>query len=331
MADDVRIDIVCPQTLQGSVLYTVSVRVSNGSKKDFDNVSVEPIVLPGRLIVEGAAEDTGVDQLEAKRRRIVDEMEHQLARAYERQEVRSMSFAEKLIFAYASALDVYSSLFFSVKSRRELPSWAQEALRIDEWSDVERLEKDVMNTEPPDSFLVKAFAINKEKLKRCIDKQSNVTEPKNLRPSLVLSPGDTITFPFKIKAPHLLRGDASELTVHVSYRQVEGDKVVQRSCSEKLAIQPSAFAVPTGSVVGAIAGYVIRCSLVSNQDFMQSFSWFALFGSVLLGVLFSLITRRKPEGKQPIVVENFVGGFIVGALTGLFTEQVLGKLTSLFR
>jgi xanthosine utilization system XapX-like protein len=60
-------------------------------------------------------------------------------------------------------------------------------------------------------------------------------------------------------------------------------------------------------------------------------TWLALGGSILLGLVFALLTARKPERKQAIAVEDFVGGFIIGALAGLFSQQVLDKLAALLK
>ena len=77
--------------------------------------------------------------------------------AYARKRRKKQSFSEQLALAIIEAVDVYASIFSKRKSQPTTPYWAEEALRIDEWEDVEKLETEVISFEPDDSFLAKSI------------------------------------------------------------------------------------------------------------------------------------------------------------------------------
>jgi hypothetical protein len=54
--------------------------------------------------------------------------------------------------------------------------------------------------------------------------------------------------------------------------------------------------------------------------------WFNLVGSAALAIVFALLTVRTSTSKKVITTEDFVGGFILGALTGIFSDAILDKL-----
>jgi hypothetical protein len=180
--------------------------------------------------------------------------------------------------------------------------------------------------------------MNKDKLQRCLKRIADAesTQPQNsgsqLNRGLALSPGAQLSFPFKVKAPHLLRAKQFDLEFTVTYNLPKTDEVVQRAVSQRVTLRPSPFAVPVGGMLGAASGFVIRATVLAPSTTWSSVStWSALGGSILLGLVFALFTARKPEAKQAIAVEDFVGGVIIGALVDLFSQQVLDKLAALVK
>jgi len=204
---------------------------------------------------------------------------------------------------------------------------SKEALRINEWTDVERLERDVMSFEKDGSFLQKAFLINKDKLSRIIDKIAKKGGPQesfNTGPSL--QPGGSIAFPFTIKAPHLFGAKKGDFQFKVSYKNSGNDKITVQSVGCKATLNASPFAVPTGGMLGAICGYLVKFTVAAPSPEILNITWIGLGGSLLLGLVSSIVLSRKPEVNKAITVEDFVGGFAIGALAGLFSEQIILKL-----
>ena len=143
-----------------------------------------------------------------------------------------------------------------------------------------------------------------------------------------LPPNSTISFPFSFKAPHLLKQKKVIISFKCSY-QVEDQPIIHTQTIEKdILAYPSAFAVPTGGIVGAILGYIIKYSSTSTNDFIN---WQLLLGSITLGLVLSLLTSRKPELSGGISAEDFVGGIIVGAIAGIYSETILNKLSQLIQ
>src|ERR1035441_7960017 len=314
MAEDIQIEVLAPEQLFGSTTLSLTVRITNLSPEELFSVSVEPVILPGRLVKIGRDdEDAPMLELQVTKRRLVEEMERQVRRAYERNRFRSMSPTERFTVGIRQALDVYTSIFVLGKfqSSRLVPSWATEALRIQEWEDVDRLEKDIISTEKDDSFLRKAFLINKDKLKRCFSqmedygKEGNPTDSLGLTDSLL--PGASCSYPFTVKAPHALRSKQYDVQFRVTFRKGSQSKVLQRSVGRNVTLFSSAFAVPTGSMIGAACGYAIRSGIKTTAaaNATTAFSWPQLGGSVLLGLVLALLTSRKAETKKLITVEDF--------------------------
>ena len=339
MSEGIELEVITPELLVGSATCTTTVRITNNSTKNLDRVSVEPVVLCGKLLLpESSTEESSTSELFSFRRRIISEMERQVVLAYERDRIRNLSASEKAAYLYVSVINMYASIFTGGTSRSGLPTWAREAFRIQEWEDVERLEADLMSKERETSILRKAFEINKGKLRRCLNriasenqKQQEQQHEQKLNPGDELPPGASITYPFTLRLPHLTKAKELNLEFQATYRDTENDQFTKRSVGKCANIRPSAFAVPTGGIVGAACGYGIRTTLNNSAAGGIAFDWWAFGGSILLGLVFTYVTARKPHGKQPIAVEDLVGGFIIGALTGLFSEEVLDKLALLMR
>ena len=156
-----------------------------------------------------------------------------------------------------------------------------------------------------------------------LEKEQN----KEFSKGIALPEGSTISFPFSFKAPHLLKQKNMDLSFKASYKLESDDVVHTRSQTTRISMFPSAFAVPTGGMIGAAVGYAIKNTLISSNDF--SLNWGVLCGSVALGLVISLLASRKPETTKAITVEDLTGGLIIGVLAGLYSESILTKLQSL--
>ncbi len=286
--------------------------------------------MPGRLQqTDVDVKDSHETELHARRRALIAEMEVQVGRAYEKQRYRNLSPSDKFVFSFVSAIDVYATLFVGRRTRK--PYWTGEAFRIHDWSDVEALEKEIVATEPEGSTLRRAFGIDKDKLKRCLDELSvGTAKPQELTTGLTIAPAGSITFPFAARAPHCLRQKTFDLQFRLSMTDAATGKLTTQSISKRVVVLPSAFAVPTGAMIGAAAGYAIRQSISIGSASAFAFQWSSFGGSVLLGLLVALLTSRKANSYKVITVEDFLGGFIIGALTGLFSQAALERLRSLF-
>lgn len=55
-----------------------------------------------------------------------------------------------------------------------------------------------------------------------------------------------------------------------------------------------------------------------------------MIGSIIIAVVFALFTAKDIKAKKVITVEDFVGGFIIGFLAGIYGELILEKLKIAF-
>ena len=327
----VQTEILTPENIVGSSLYSVSVTITNTGEIELSGVEVEPISWAGRLLGgEIEVKDAEESELAARRRALTDEMESQVAWADERQKLNEMSFADGLLYSFVRVIDAYASIFSGRLVSSATPPWTRQAFRIHDWEDVETLEKEIIALETEDSRVRRAFLIDKQKLARCLkelEAQTSNASPFSTGATLVR--GASVTFPFSARAPHLLRRRAADLQFKVSYRDSAKEKLTSESITRRVTIFPSAFSVPTGAMIGAACGYGIKIALQSMPSKAVPFDWVALGGSVLLGLLVALLTSRRPETSKVITVEDFLGGFIIGALTGMFSEGMFERLRNL--
>lgn len=332
MDTPVRLTIIKPDVVAGSAPFTITVTVTNVSQADVAGVEVRPLGLPGRLLGSGIeVTDSKESELESRRRELIDEMESQVAIAYESQLSRSMPVSEQFAFALARSLDIYAAVFSGRRAEGIRPSWTRQAFRIYEWQDVETLEREIIGKEKPDSRLRTAFLIDKEKLRVCLDALKAAGErAEAFDGGTSLVAGASASFPFTARAPHLFARRDFDAQFQVSYRGGASGKFTSESVSARLTLLPSAFAVPTGGLVGGACGYAIRLAFSTTPGQSPVIDWTALGGSVLLGLVFALLTARKPDAHKVITVEDFLGGFIIGVLTGMFSDAVMSRLRTLF-
>lgn len=326
-SEHISVNLITQEYIAGSQEYAVTVNITNISGKEISNLQVFNTLSAGREIsLTDGLESSNLNALEDKKRRLIRELERAVESAYARKRRKKQSISEQVAITLIEVLDIYASIFSKRKSQPTIPYWAEEALKIDEWEDVEKLEKEVIVFEDDDSFLAKAYAINKEKLERVMSKLEK-EQSKIFSKGVSLPEGSTISFPFSFKAPHLLKQKKMDLSFKVSYKTEGEDVVHTRSSTTRVSIYPSAFSVPTGGMIGALVGYAIKNTLISIESF--TLNWGVLIGSLALGLVISLLATRKPEMNKAITVEDFTGGLIIGVLAGLYSETIITKLQNL--
>ena len=328
MPSPIKIELRVPDQISGSAPYTVSVTITNIGNSELSGVEAEPSLWAGRLLMAQAeVKDVEESELEARRRSIIKEMENQISEAYERQALKKLTAVQKTAVLFGIILDGYVRFFSRLASVKTASSWTDQAFRIHDWQDVDNLEREIISSEEEDSRLRKAFLLDKEKLSRCIELLSKkAAQPNEFEAGLSLATGSSVTFPFTGKAPNLLRRRSADIQFKVTYREGGSQKVTSESVSHRMTLAPSAFAVPTGGMIGAACGYGIRASLVGGGTAFNAESGWQLIGSILLGLVVSLLVSRKPDTYKAITAEDFLGGFLIGALSGLFSEALLEKL-----
>jgi len=327
ISEHISVNLTAQEYIAGSQEYSVALNITNISGKEISDLQVFNTLSAGREIsLNDGLESSNLNELEDKKRRLIRELERAVESAYARKQRKKQSFSEQLALAVIETADIYASLFSKRKSQTTTPYWAKEALKIDEWEDVEKLEQEVISFEDDDSFLAKAYAINKEKLERVMSKLEK-EQSKNFSKGVTLPEDSAISFPFSFKAPHLLKQKNMDLSFKASYKVEDEDVIHTRSNTTRVSFYPSAFAVPTGGMVGAAVGYAIKSTLISSESF--ALNWGILVGSVALGLVISLLASRKPDTTKAITVEDFTGGLIIGVLAGLYSETILTKLQAI--
>jgi hypothetical protein len=141
MSKKLKVDIRTSTELFGGESYSVHIDVTNLTNQAINGVSVTPQYLPGSLTRE-LPTDTELDNLNRKKKQIIEEMQIQVRVASIYSKMEKENFISRLItklsIRIARSFNMpETSLFFRAY-------WAREAIHIDDWSDIERLEKEVI-------------------------------------------------------------------------------------------------------------------------------------------------------------------------------------------
>jgi hypothetical protein len=334
MPEKLKVLLRFPRLLFGSEEYSLVVEVTNLTDRVLTDLAVDRQLLPGvPLSVQENPSYSELDDLDNQKRQLVQELEALGEKAYERKRMRKMSAIEKLMLFYTNIPLITASIVTkSSSSIISLPRWARQASRIKEWPDVERLEELLIADEPEDSFLRKVFLLDKEKLRECLARIAQVrdsgNQQTNLSDTISIQPGETISFSFRYRAPHLYRQRIFDTQVRVSYKDPSSSVSGNYSLGETVSFGPSYFSVPVGAAIGATVGFVVRAVFLAQSSWGLKNFGAQLLGSILLALVVACFTARSSDSKKIITVEDFLGGFIIGALAGLFSEKFLQFLNA---
>lgn len=321
-----KLNIKTPTEQIGSSKYTLQLEITNLADSKVYLDEIDPDIIPGIVISKNQTDTASeIDSLEFEKKEIVEELEMQLARAYDRQKFRKLNPIAKVLFIYGSMPELIAASITKTKPNLNFPNWAKKAFTIKEWDDVNQLEETIMSSEKEDSLLRKAFIINKNKLDKILKKLSEVKEAKdvNLGYSYTLNSKETISIPFHCRAPHLYKSKKFDILFNLKFRVENSDNIFNQSSSERIKFKPSSFATPLGAGLGGVLGFLVRLIFITKGTWFDSQFWTVLIGSLIIAIVFGLFMNNSSESKKVISVEGFIGGIILGTIAGLFTENII--------
>lgn len=146
---------------------------------------------------------------------------------------------------------------------------------------------------------------------------------------MTLQPGDNKPFVFWFGVGHAFKARAEKLKFVVSYAVAGADIERSHSSTVEMRVLPSMLAVPAGGVVGGVIGYVARLALLGGSSESAAKTAMGIVGCAVVALLLTLLTARRPDSFKAVVVEDFWGGVVVGALAGLFTQEIVQRLHAL--
>ncbi|MNJ40457.1 hypothetical protein D3C77_353540 [compost metagenome] len=143
--EHISLNLTTQEYIAGSQEYSIALNITNVSGKEIFDLQVFNTLSAGREIsLDDGLGSSSLSELEDKKRRLIRELERAVESAYAKKQSKKQSFSEQFIIAVIEAVDLYASLFSKKKLQITTPYWAEEALKIDEWEDVEILEKEVI-------------------------------------------------------------------------------------------------------------------------------------------------------------------------------------------
>lgn len=338
MAERLRVAIQAPKAVYSGQVFAINVEVTNTGRTPVVIHSVTPQVIPGVLLpLQEKWEITELDELEQRKQTLVQEMEYQLAIAYselERKEIRQEKSLWRRVAEVLQALvtgmwvvRLMNLVVIEVAPQRgEVPEWAKESARIEEWEDVLRAEKDVISDLPDHSRIRKAFLVDKQKLDSCLQDIATKTASKaadvSLERTVTIDPGDTSVVPFRCRARNSYRREENDVCFQVKWADAKAAKWGAYTRSFSLEVVPSSRIISIGACLGAVAGVLVRYSFVEGPKTIGT-GVLQAFGAVALAVLFAAALVRKPDLPKPFAIEDFLGGVLVGGLAGIYSDEIL--------
>ncbi len=336
MTDKIIGRLITPKEIYGSDNYSVTVEVTNLTDTVLNISSIYPELIPGKIIsAEESATTSELDELEELKRKLVRELDVQVSMAYE--SIYNKTTLFDIIFAPVTIyIRFITRLISSIDEKiitlrdESKPVWANQALKINEWTDVEKLEAEIINQLKEDSFLKKAFLINKDKLEKCLDKisaaQNSTNHNLNLDTTITIQPKETVSFPFRCISPYRFSPKFYEIQFTISYKSENLDIQGNYPIRDNIKIYTSNSAITIGSISGAILGFAVKHTLVNSFTWFDKTFWSTLIGSITLAIIFSIGIAKSSDSKKIISIENFAGGLLIGALCALFSNKLIGYL-----
>lgn len=331
--------LIVPKEVSGNTKYSIIVEITNLTEHVLNISSIYPELVPGEVIsIEESSNSSELDELEELKRKLVRELDAQVIRAYDRI-YNQHSYIDILL----APINLYSRLFSNLLSNLEgksisivddsRPSWAYQALRINEWSDVEKLELEIITQLKEDSFLRKAFLIDKEKLKNCLEKISIAKNANasdlDLDTTITIQPKETVSFPFRCISPYRFSPNLYDIQFTVSYKSqnlvIQGNYPIR----DNIRISTSPSAITWGGITGAILGFAVKNTLVSKFIWFDKQFWATLIGSIVLAIIISMGATKNADSKKIISIEHFAGGILIGALCAIFSDKLIMFLEKL--
>jgi hypothetical protein len=324
-----KLNLKFPNDKFGSSKYTLQLEITNISDEKIFIDEIDADIIPGVIISKNQTDSISeLTTLEYEKKEIVEELEFQLDRAYDKQKFSKLDFIPRILIFYFTIPELIAASLTKTKPEMSFPNWAKKAFTIKEWEDVIQLEETLMSKEKDDSLLKKAFQINKSKLEKILSKLSVAKEYSdvNLSYSYTLNPKETIVIPYHCRAPHLYKESQFDLLINLKYRTPNNQNIFNQAISDTIKFKSSSFAVPLGACLGGIFGFLIRLIFISKGDFFDYNFWRVLLGSILISLVLGVIMNNSSESKKIVTVEGFTGGLIIGAITSLFTENIIEYL-----
>lgn len=328
MDKQLKLNLRIPIDQIGSSKYTVQLEITNLADSRIFLDEIVPDIIPGQVLSKNQTGNASeIDSLEFEKKEIVEELELQLAKAYEKQMIRKMRLVDRIIYTYAAMPELIASFITKTKPTLAFPSWSKKAFSIKEWGDVTQLEEIIMVTEKDDSLLKKAFLVNKNKLSRIIVKLDSNGHKKqqeiSLKSAYILNPKESINIPFHCRAPHLYKSKEFDVLFNLKFRIEHHQNVFNQSISDKIKFKSSGFATPVGSALGGVLGFLIKLIFVTKGPWFNTQFWTFLMGSLIIAIVLGLFTNNSSDSKKIFAVEGFTGGIILGVMAGLFTEEII--------
>ncbi|NEP13905.1 MAG: hypothetical protein F6K14_27635 [Symploca sp. SIO2C1] len=88
-----------------------------------------------------------------------------------------------------------------------------------------------------------------------------------------------------------------------------------------------------GIIIGGISGFIVRKIFLEQTSIIGLIQTNFLDGllsplisTLLLSWILSIVLWRSEETRKFLTIEDFSGGFFIGAIAGLFSEQILDYL-----
>jgi hypothetical protein len=325
----------------GSVVDLI-VEVTNTSAAPIHVTLVEPHALPGdeRPTIERVGE-TELDRLMVMKRSLIEEMEHQVSKAYVLLDGaktgrlrRSMStLGSAFIAPTVAAIRIIEGIYGVRMWDENIPIESRRALSIDDTADVDRLREEFIDRLPEASPLRRAYQIDSDKLKKVEGSLAEISRSVGQSAGHRLESGSSMSFAFRFRVERAYREREREVVFAVSYVGSSDQSGLDQKSQERtstartiVTVVPSKPIVALGGLFGSTIGSVGRLVLATDPWPGIASASSTIVGAAILGTLLAFWLGRSPDGHMKVSADDFSGGFLVGMIAGLFSVEVFAAL-----
>jgi hypothetical protein len=153
--------------------------------------------------------------------------------------------------------------------------------------------------------------------------------------SVILQPGNSTVQVFTLRTTRAILFSPSTYDLHIQSEYKIDNATNQDSVAYQLTVRAPLQALIIGSVLGSIAGFLLRSifdqasvqALLERPSASMIAAWVvALIGNVLLGATIVVAFARKKDAQPILAIEDFWGGVFVGIVAGYSGKSLLNQL-----
>lgn len=149
------------------------------------------------------------------------------------------------------------------------------------------------------------------------------------KPIQIVAPGAEVIASFELRTTRWLLFKPLEITLYAQIEYQVGDNKTSQVVPVPISIKAPLRSILIGANLGAIFGFLarqIKEGGLKPPAFQGADFFIGALGSFVMATIATVAFARKESAQGFITIEDFYGGFLVGALIGYFGTQYFERI-----